>query len=157
LTQGSGRNNLAAVQTDQRIRADARLEAALTARELADPRDGYRSRLRALREIDPDRFARALRHYEEVVLPGLAGEGDAVEVWIEYGQFLADMLAPGRTVMVNGAGRAEIYAVPLPRESMVLHLPEDSAAAAIPLVTPRLPTPPQRATYDLLVLGKLSL
>jgi hypothetical protein len=59
--------------------------------------------------------------------------------------------------MVNGVGRAEPYVVPLPRESMVLHLPEDNASPAIPLASPRLPTPPQRATYDLLVLGKLSL
>ncbi len=140
-----------------RVQAEGRLDAALLERGLADPRDDYRARLRALREASPDHFARALRHYDEVVLPSLASAGDAVEVWIEWGRFLADLVTPGRTVAVDGAGRSQPYELPLARDRMVLHLPEDRGSPAIPLATPRLPTPAQQATYDLLVLGKLAL
>jgi hypothetical protein len=145
------------MQEDLRARADARLEAALRERELADPREGYRARLRALRDTDAERFAQALRHYESAVLPGLAGEADPVDVWVEYGRFLAGMLAPGRTITVDRTGLATPYEPPLPAEAMILHLPDDRSASVTPLATPIQMSPPQRATYDLLVLGRESL
>jgi hypothetical protein len=143
---------------ETRSRADARLEAALRDQGLADPRAAYRACLRALREANHDAFERALRHYDEVVVPLLAdGDEDPVQVWIDYGRFLGELLAPGRTVAVDGSGRAQPYAAPGPPLMLILHLPEDRGAPAIALCSPDQPTPPQQAAYDLLVLGRDAL
>jgi hypothetical protein len=142
---------------DLRVRADARLEAALSERALADPRDGFRARLRWLRETNPELFERAARHYEDEVLPGLAGEEDPVEAWVEYGRYVEELVAPGRTVAIDEFGRAVPYVRPLIPELLVLHVPEDRDAAAVTLAMPRAPSPAQRATCDLLVRGRLSL
>lgn len=143
--------------TDMRDRADARLEAALRERELTDPRDGYRMRLRALRETSPELFERATRYYQEDVLPALTAGADAIETWIDYGRFLAEIISPGRIVTIDGTGSARPYSAPLPSGALVLHLPRDRDAATMPLAEPVEPSPPQRAAYDLLVRGRFAL
>jgi hypothetical protein len=140
-----------------RSRADARLDSALVARGLADPRETYRGRLRALREASPELFATALRHYEEVVLPDLAEGEDPVGAWIEYGRYLADLVSPGRAVAIDALGRADAWAPAGAGPLLVLHLPDDRTGAAQALVAPLEPTPAQRAAHDLLVLGRLGL
>lgn len=142
---------------DMKARGDARLVAALEALGLADPREEYRDRLRTLRETNPDAFDRARRHYESEVLPALAGESDAVECWIEYGGWLADLGAPGRLLEIDGSGRARPWGGSPRPGTLVLHVPDERSAAVLTAAMPRAPTPPQRAAYDLLVLGKLGL
>lgn len=134
-----------------------RFEAALRDRELSDPRDGYRMRLRALRETRPELFDRATRHYQEEVLPALEAGGDAIETWIDYGRFLAELVAPGRIVTIDGTGSARPYAPPLPPRALVLHLPHDHEATTMALAEPIDPSAAQQAAYDLLVRGRLTL
>lgn len=143
--------------TDLRDRANARLDAALRDRELADPRGGYRTRLRALRETRPELFERATRHYEEHVLPALAAGDDAIDTWIDYGRVLAEMIGPGRVLAIDGTGVARPYSPPLPAGALVLHVPYDPETVTLPLAEPAAPSAAQRAAYDLLVRGRLAL
>lgn len=145
------------METNLRGRADTRLDAALGERGLSDSRDAYRGRLRALRDSSPALYERAAAHYEQDILPELAERADPVETWIEYGRFLAELTAPGRTVTIDASGRAQPYSPPLPAQAMVVHLPDDRGAAALALATPAAPSPQQQATYSLLVLGRLAL
>lgn len=143
--------------TDLDDQLNMRFEAALRDRQLSDPRDGYRMRLRALRETRPELFERAARHYQEEVLPGLAAGADTIEAWVDYGRFLAELIAPGRVVTIDGTGSARPYASPLPPHALVLHLPSDRDAATMPLAEPVDPSAAQRAAYDLLVRGRFAL
>jgi hypothetical protein len=139
-----------------RSRADERFEAALRERGARDPREFYRTSLRELRAKDADAFRRALEYFETRLVPRVAAEGsDPLAEWLEYGRVLATLYAPGRTVQVDRSGRASPYAPPVPAECLVLHLP-DQAREPVRIVglPPELSTA-QRATYDLLVSGKL--
>lgn len=141
-------------ENDLRARADQRFEEALRAAGARDPRDFYRTRLRELKEQSPDAFRRALAYYEERLIPSVAAEGsDPLVEWIEYGRFLAQLSAPGRTVQVDPSGRALPYAPPAPADHLVLHLPDATGARALLVGLPRRLSPAQRATYDLLVEG----
>lgn len=143
--------------TDLRDQVNMRFEAALRDRELSDPRDAYRRRLRALRDTRPELFERATRHYQEEVLPTLEAGGDAIETWIDYGRFLAELIAAGRVVTIDDSGSARPYASPLSPRALVLHLPHDRDATTMPLAEPVDPSAAQRAAYDLLVRGRLAL
>jgi len=140
-----------------RERAMARLEQALTGAGVEDPRGFYRARLRDLRERDPGALAESVRYYEEVLLPRVADEGsDPLAEWLEYGRRLAELGEPGRLIEVDAGGRARPYdGRSTPRDRLILHLPDDPRVPAFVLGMPRDPSPAQRATFELLVLGKL--
>jgi len=137
-----------------RAEATARLERALAESGMADPREFCRDRLRELRRRDPAALAEALRDYDETLVSRVArGDADPIAEWIEYARRLAERTAPGRTVEIDLGGRARPYA-PGAHPRLVLHLPDDPAAPALPVARPRELSPAQRAAYDLLVLGK---
>lgn len=143
---------MAEARGDLNARADERLKAALEEAGVADPRDAYRARLRVLKERDASAFEEALRYYEDELVPRVADEdGDAVAEWVEYGRRLGELSGAGRTVVIDRSGRSRPYEAPPPPNRLVLHLPEDDAVPALALVVPRDPSPPQRATYELLV------
>ena len=143
---------MAAMDDDLRTRADARFEQALKQTGARDPRGFYRDQLKELKAGSPDGFRRALRYFEETLIPTVAGEGsDPVAEWLEYGRMLASLAVPGRTVQIDAGGRARDYARPVPLEAMVLHLPETASRPALVLGIPPKLTPAQRASYDLLV------
>jgi hypothetical protein len=143
---------MAAMDDDLRARADARFDQALKQTGARDPRGFYRDQLKELKAGSPDGFRRALRYFEETLIPTVASEGsDPVAEWLEYGRMLASLAVPGRTVQIDGGGRALDYARPVPLESMVLHLPENASRPALVLGIPPKLTPAQRASYDLLV------
>lgn len=140
---------------DLTARADARLEAALQAEGARDPREFYRERLKELKQANPEGYAEAVAYYRDTLLPRVAdGDGDPLAVWTEYGRRLAEALTPGRTVAVDGTGRAHPYEEPAPRDRLVLHLPEGKGRAILVGLPGEL-TAAQRATYDVLVSGKL--
>lgn len=149
-----------------RARAEARLAEAARAAGIADPRPAYRERLRVLRQADAAAFDRAIRHYEQTVLPALT-EGDALTAWIEYGRFLAALTAAGATVRIDREGRAAPWATGEQRgagdpaaggaEGLVLFMPEDTAKDVLVLSQPLEPSPAQQATMVLLVDRKLRL
>jgi hypothetical protein len=140
-----------------RTRADARLGEALSRDALEDPRARFRDRLRFLRERDPSAFEEAIRYYEETLVPRVAADADPIEEWFEYGRRLADLTGPGIVVSIDAGGRAATFQPPVPRDHLVLHIPDDAATPVLVLVLPLRLTPPQRATYDLLVAGKVQI
>ena len=79
-----------------------------------------------LKEHDQERFAQALRHYDEIVLPALAGGQDVFEAWVQYGQTLANLSAPGRMMTVDETGRAVAFAAPVRAATLILHVPDDN-------------------------------
>lgn len=139
---------------DLRERADRRFEQALQETGARDPRDFYRKRLRELRERSPEAFQRALAYFERKLTPAVAAEGsDPIAEWLEYGRFLAELVATGRTVQIDRSGREHPYAPPVPGDHLVLHLPSSTSEAALVVGLPPELSPAQRATYDLLVAG----
>lgn len=143
---------------DLNARADARLEEALAAAGARDPREFYRDRLRELKQADPEGYSGAVAYYRDTLIPRVAsGEVDPLSAWTEYGRRLAEAVAPGRTVAVDGTGRAHPYEEPSPRDRLVLHLPGGKGGKALVVGLPPELTPAQRATYDVLVSGKLKL
>lgn len=143
---------MAAMDDDLRARADARFEQALKETGARDPRGFFRDQLRELKAANPDAFRRALRYFEDTLIPAVAdAASDPVAEWLEYGRLLAGLAVPGRTVQIDTSGRALDYARPVPLESMVLHLPENASRPALVLGIPRKLSPAQRASYDLLV------
>lgn len=135
--------------------ADLRFEEALERAGARDPREFYRERLRELKGANSKGYDEAVVYYRTTLIPEIAsGEVDPLAAWTEYGRRLAVALAPGRTVAVDGSGRADPYEAPAPIDRLVLHLPDDAGARALLVGLPPESTPPQRATYDLLVRGR---
>jgi hypothetical protein len=142
---------------DTAARADLHLERALETTGARDPREFYRDRLRELKQSDPDGYRVAVTYYTDTLLPEVAsGEGDPLAAWTEYGRRLAQALAPGRTMSVDGSGRAHPYEQPA-ADRLVLHLPDDGGRRALLVGLPPVLTDAQRATYDVLVGGKQRL
>jgi hypothetical protein len=142
---------------DPQALADARLDDALAARGGRDPREYYRERLRALKAQDPDAYGRAVAHYREVLVPAIAhDDADPLATWTEYGRRLAELSAPGRTVTLDGTGRAWPYEAPADPAHLVLHL-ADGRRPNLLVALPAEPTPAQRAAYDWLIEGRTSL
>jgi hypothetical protein len=143
---------------DLRARADERFARVLQETGARDPRDFYRKQLVALKAADAAAYRRALAYYEQELIPAVArDDSDAVGEWLEYGRFLATLTGPGRTVQIDGEGRAADYARPVPSDALVLHLSERTNAPAVIVGLPNSLTPAQRANYDLLVKQAQSL
>ena len=140
---------------DLTARADKRLEEALAREGARDPREFYRERLKDLKAANPEGYARAVTYYREQLLPQVADGGvEPLSAWTEYGRHLAEALAPGRTVSVDGTGRSFPYEAPAPRDVLVLHFPDGKSTRAILVGLPAELASAQRATYDVLVSGK---
>jgi hypothetical protein len=133
--------------------ADEILEEALDATGARDPREFYRDRLRELKNANPVGYGEAVAYYTDTLLPSVAERTiPALDAWTEYGQRLAEMLAPGRTVSIDETGRAQAYDGPS-LERLILHIPDGKGRALLVGLPPDLSTA-QRATYDVLVAGK---
>ena len=139
-----------------RAQVEARTEEALRQRGLRDPRGQFREWLGSLKESDPAGYDEARAWYRERLLPRLAEpDADVVAGWIDYGRFLAERGGPGRLAAIDETGRARDYHAEAAAGDLVLFLPEDTKRRALILSLPLQPSAAQRATCDLLVLGKL--
>jgi hypothetical protein len=135
--------------------ADRRFEETLARTGARDPRDFYRQRLRELRDRDAAAYRRAVDYFEGRLIPAVADAGsDPLREWLEYGRFLARLVAEGTTVQVDLSGRAHEYAPPVPPDHLVLHLPTASREPALVVGLPPQLSTAQRATFDLLVSGR---
>lgn len=141
---------------DLRARADARLDAALTAAPWRDPRPYLRRMLKHLKERDPAAFERALAHFDSTLVPAVAGDADPLAEWLEYGRVLCSLAGPGRIVAIDGSGRAAEGEGETPPDALLLYLPEDPEVQAAVLRCPRDATPAQEASVELLVLGRVT-
>lgn len=141
-----------------RIEADRQFEEALESTGARDPRDFYRAALRQLKEGNPEGYAQAVDHYQNVLCPSVAsGEAEPLGAWREYGRLIAEMTGSGQTLSIDESGRSEVYSSETPLDRMVLHLPDAKGSRGIVVSLPPTLSPPQRATYDLLVQGKQRL
>ena len=138
--------------------ADRRFQEAVDATGARDPRDFYREALRELRGASPEGYDRAVTHFQSVLVPSIAsGEADPLEAWRQYGCLLAEATAPGRTVAIDETGLAEPFTADAPTDRLVLHVPDGKGPKAILVSLPAAPSAAQRATFDLLVQGKLRI
>lgn len=142
---------------DLQAEADRKLDAALAATGARDPREFYRDRLRELKQADRGAYDQAVGYYRDTLVPSVAGGADPLPAWTEYGRRLAALSAPGRTVMIDARGVSEPYRTPAPTDRLILHLPDARGGRALVVGLPADLARAQRATYDLLVAGKLTL
>ena len=131
--------------------AAARTEAALKACGFADMRPVYRALLNRLRQKDAVLFDEATDRYEKAVGPALAdADADPVAAWVAYGVWLATRLGDGRLVKLDATGLATPAAPEPVIGHVLLYLPEDGGASAIPLLRPAELSPAQQAALELL-------
>jgi hypothetical protein len=134
--------------------ADRKLEEALEGSGVADPRGALRDRLRRLRGTP--HFDRAVSHYQEVLVPGVAhGSLDPLDAWLEYARLVAGAAGPGREVVIDAEGREAAGATG--PAALLLHFPDERGAPVTPLRVPAAPSAAQRATLALLVEGRTRL
>lgn len=140
---------------DQRAEADRRFEETLARTGARDPREFYRQRLRELRGRDATRYAAAVEYFESRLIPAVAqADSDPLREWMEYGRYLATLVAEGRTVRIDPSGLAVEYEAYSGVDDLVLHLPAAGRDPALVVGLPARLSPAQRATYDLLVGGE---
>jgi hypothetical protein len=131
-----------------KLRADELTEKAIASGAYEDFREGYRARLRWLKDNRPDVFADALHHYNNVLVPNIANGSEPIREWVEYGRLLGELSGRGKSVQIDETG----FAQPLNELSgLLLHLPEDTAVPALALAVPRQLSDAQKATIQLLV------
>lgn len=144
--------------TEEQERADRRFEEALERTGARDPRAVYRTLLKELKSQSEERYRETVgRWRSEVVEPLADGEAEPLERWLRFGAELARDLHPGRTVVVDEAGRAAPHRGTPSWRELVLHLPDAKRVRAIPVSLPPEPSPAQQATVDLLVEGRVKL
>ena len=140
---------------DLHQKADARFEAALAATGARDPRDYYRSRLRDLRQSNPEGYADAVAYYQSTLVTSIAEqEADPLRAWQTFGLRIAQLTAAGRAVAVDPAGRSRPFDAPGRADDMILHLPDERNQRALLVGLPPDPSPAQMATYNWLVQGR---
>lgn len=138
--------------------ADEKLEARLRDSNVPDPREGYRELMRALKAARPEAYEEAVARFREEVVEAIVRAGrDPLEAWIAFGHSVARALHPGRTVAVDATGRSAPCETPATPDALVLHLPDEKKARAVPIAVPADPSAAQRAALDLLVEGKVRL
>lgn len=137
-----------------RAQADARLETALAAADYRDPRPFYRPALRYLREHDEEGFRRALGYFDEELVPAVAGDGDPLTAWGEYGALLGRSLGPGRIMELDSTGQARPIESVKGASGLVLYLPDDPAPPVLVLRYPTHASAAQHAAHELLVTGR---
>lgn len=140
---------------DLQRKADARFEAARAATGARDPRDYYRSRLRELRQSNPEGYADAVAYYQSTLVTSIVEQdADPLEAWQAFGLHLARTAAPGRAVAVDPAGRSRPFEPPGRAEDMILHLPDARNRRALLVGLPADPSTAQMAAYRWLVQGR---
>lgn len=142
---------------DLQVQADRQLEAALAEVGARDPREFYRERLRDLKRTNREAYEQAAAYYRDTLVPSVASGANPLPAWTEYGHRLAALWAPGRAMMVDRWGTAAPYKSPAPLDQLVLHLPDASRMRPVVVGIPVELSRAQRATFDLLVRGQLTL
>jgi hypothetical protein len=137
--------------------AEALMDSALGAPGApADPRPLYRPALRFLREREPSGFERAVGYFAETLLPAIADGADPVGAWLDYGRFLAGAMGVGRQLEVDETGRARPVDDVVAARGLLLFVPDSPEAPVLVLRQPNPGSPAQRATVELLVVGRVT-
>jgi len=137
-----------------RATAEQRTAEAIASSPFEDFREGYRERLRWLKETRPQGFTEALASYGQLV-ENIARGDDPLHEWLTYGKRLGELSGAGKMYAIDRTGAAQPVAQF--EESLLLHLPDEINVPALPLAVPRDLSEAQRASLDLLVRRKLAL
>jgi hypothetical protein len=130
-------------------RSDELTETAISTAMIADFREAYRERLRWLKETQPQAFARALAHYNDILVPNIAEGTDPIAEWIDYGKVLGNLSGAGQILSIDETGKARPAGAAI--DGLLLHLPDDTGIPALALAIPTDLSDAQRATLNLLV------
>ena len=87
---------------------------ALNAAGLEDVQPRYRQLLLKLKAEDATAYEDAVARYRADVESAAAESTDVVRVWLDYGAWLAEQIAPGRLVTIAENGRADAAPRPAP-------------------------------------------
>jgi hypothetical protein len=129
--------------------ADERTDQAIANAPFEDFREAYRERLRWLKDSQPQGFSRALSHYNDILVPNIAGGADPLVEWMEYGRLLGNLSGAGKVMRIDETGRAFPFANET--DGLILHLPDDTNVPALALAVPKRSSDAQKATLGLLV------
>jgi hypothetical protein len=140
---------------DRKHQAEARLEAALATAGLEDSRPALRSRLKQLRAADQTAFDRVVRRYDDEIVPALAEAPAPLDAWLDFARTIGELTGAGQLVAIDASGRAGPYTAPYHTGDVVLHLPDNADTPALAAALPQVPSAPQQAALDLLLLGRL--
>jgi hypothetical protein len=128
---------------------DERYQASLLRHAVTDVQPLYRQLLRRLKMRDAEEYNEAVGRYESDVAAG-GQDVDPLRSWVEYGAWLAQLLAPGRLVSIDRDGRAVEPGGTPPLGPLLLHLPEENGERAMPIAVPAEPSAAQEAARQLL-------
>jgi len=97
-------------------------------------------------------------YYQDTLIPSVAsGEVDPLQTWLDYGFRLAQWSCPGEAVTVDPSGLRRPREGSLPLDHLLLHIPSGKTGRALVVGIPTELSSAQRATYELLVRGRLKL
>lgn len=140
---------------ESKSKAEAALDRAVQQGRMRDPRPFFRPALRYLRDRAPDDFAAAIRHFEDVLVPGVAAGDDPASGWVDYGRLLARGLGPGRMSRISPDGRATpADENGVPGDSLLLFVPDSADIPALLVHAPGTASAAQEATLELLIMGR---
>ena len=143
---------------ERRGAAETRFTDALRKTGARDPRGAYRIMMRELKARDQAKYERTVREFQASVIEAIAErEADPLETWLEFGRKLANEIAPGQDLVIDGTGRARSFEPPPSWSDLILHLPDEQRLRAVVVGSPPEPSPAQLACVRLLVEGNVRL
>jgi hypothetical protein len=131
--------------------AAERYRAALAQHGIRDVQPAYRAILRRLKATDIRLYEEAVQRYDAEVRPAVEeGSEDPLLIWIRYGSWLANHVAPGHLIAIDASGRAGRPADAPTLGLLLLHLPDGKGERAVTVAGPVEPSAAQDAAQELL-------
>jgi len=124
-------------------------ETALGEYGLEDVQPRYRRLLLELKGRDPSSYDRAVERYKSDV-EARQDERAVLDAWVEYGAWLASVLAPGQLVSIEENGRSRPVTGSPPLGTFLMQVPSEARQRALVVTIPSEPSDAQRETASLL-------
>lgn len=121
---------------------------AIVKHGLEDVQPRYRQFLLELKARDPTAYEEAVARYKTHVEG--SDPNSVLDAWIGYGAWLASELAPGELVTIDRQGRAHRVEETNPLGALLIQIPDDKRARALPVTIPIKASTAQQETVALL-------
>ena len=121
---------------------------AIVKHGLEDVQPRYRQFLLELKARDPTAYEEAVARYKTHVEG--SDPNSVLDTWIGYGAWLASELAPGELVTIDRQGRAHRVEGTNPLGALLIQIPDDKRARALPATIPIKASTAQQETVALL-------
>ena len=121
---------------------------AIVKHGLEDVQPRYRQFLLELKARDPTAYEEAVARYKTHVEG--SDPNSVLDTWIGYGAWLASELAPGELVTIDRQGRAHRVEGTNPLGALLIQIPDDKRARALPVTIPIKASTAQQETVALL-------